>query len=90
MRIIADQIKAILAITVIIGSFSYFFVTYFIGKSQSDPQIIIAIVGAMTTVLAYYFGNSQGSAKKDDVISSMASNSQSTVNNADTVNVTKP
>lgn len=85
MKLIADQIKAILAITVIIGSFSYFYVTYFFGKGSSDPQIIIAIVGAMTTVLAYYFGNSQGASKKDDTIASMANNP--VINNSEVTNV---
>lgn len=67
-----EHIKAIIAVIVIVASFGYFFVTYFIGKSQSDPQIIIAIVGAMTTVLAYYFGSSQAATKKDEVISNLS------------------
>lgn len=73
MKYVADHIKAILAILVVVCGFAYFFITYFVGKAQSDPQIIIAIVGAMTTVLAYYFGNSQGSNKKDETIQNIAS-----------------
>lgn len=68
----ADHIKAILAILVVVGGFSYFFITYFVGKAQSDPQIIIAIVGSMTTVLAYYFGSTQSSSRKDETIQTMA------------------
>lgn len=67
-----DHIKAIIAILVVVASFSYFFITYFVGKGQSDPQVIIAIVGAMTTVLAYYFGSSQAASKKDDAINTLA------------------
>jgi len=72
VNFITDHIKAIIAVLVVISSFGYFFVTYFVGKAQSDPQIIIAIVGAMTTVLAYYFGSSQGASKKDDAIQEIA------------------
>lgn len=69
-----EHIKAIIAILVVIASFAYFFVTYFVGKGQEDPQVIIAIVGVMTTVTSYYFGSSQGATKKDDTIKDLAAN----------------
>lgn len=72
-----DYIKPGIAIFVVVASFAYFFFTYFIGKSQADPQIIIAIIAALTQVLSYYYGNSQGAAKKDDTISTLAGNQKS-------------
>lgn len=87
MKFLTEYIKPIIALFVVAASFAYFFFTYFIGKSQADPQIIIAIIAALTQVLSYYYGNSQGSAKKDDVIQSLSGNPM--VTNADTVNVKK-
>lgn len=67
MRKITDQIKPVLAFTVVILGFAYFFLCTFTGVHAND-QILIAIVGSMTMALGYYFGNSSGSAKKDEVI----------------------
>lgn len=72
MKINTELLKMIIAFLVVILSFTYFFVTYFQGKAQSDPQVIIAIVAALTQVLNYFFGSSQSSAKKDEAIVSMA------------------
>jgi len=79
-----DNIKPILAITVVVLTFAYFF--YCAAKGiKPDPQILIAIVGSIGTTLGYYFGYSQGAAKKDEVIASQTSSP--TVTNAETVNV---
>lgn len=86
MKFIADYIKAIISIIVILASFCYFFVTYFVGKSQSDPQIIIAIVGAMTMVLQYYFGSSQGASKQADTIGKALEASGSGSQNVEEIN----
>lgn len=90
MKFLSTNVKSIIAFFVVVASFGYFFVTYFQGKSQADPQIIIAIVAALTQVLNYYYGNSQGASKQTETIATMASNSSkrsSTVNQADVVNV---
>lgn len=71
MKILTEYIKPIIAILVVLASFSYFFFTYFVGKAQADPQVIIAIIAALTQVLSYYYGSSQGTAKKDEVISDL-------------------
>lgn len=60
-------IKPILALIVVIGAFVYFFVCLF-SNHKPDPQIIIAIVACQQIPLSYYFGNSSGSSKKDDII----------------------
>jgi membrane protein insertase Oxa1/YidC/SpoIIIJ len=89
MKFVATNIKSLLAIFVTVCSFGYFFVTYFQGKTQADPQIIIAIVAALTQVLNYYYGSSQGSSKQSETIANMASTAKptSTVTSAETVNV---
>lgn len=71
MKINTELLKVIIAFLVVILSFAYFFVTYFQGKAQSDPQVIIAIVAALTQVLNYFFGSSQSSAKKDEAIANI-------------------
>lgn len=70
MKWFTENIKAIIAFTVITFAFSYFTIITF-ADVKADPQIIIAIVGALTTVLAYYFGSSQGNNKKDEIIANM-------------------
>ena len=62
-----DYIKPILAYSVILLGFTYFFLCTFTGVEAND-QILIAIVGSMATSLNYYFGNSSGNAKKDEII----------------------
>lgn len=66
---ISDLIKPILAIIVVVCTFAYFFVCLF-SHVKPDPQIIIALVAVQQIPLSYYFGNSSGSAKKDEVIHS--------------------
>jgi len=64
---LSDNIKPVLALLVVICTFTYFFVVLF-SDHKPDPQIIIALVAAMQIPLSYYFGNSSGSAKKDEII----------------------
>lgn len=73
MIIAKDNIKPILAFTIVILGFAYFFLTTFTGVKPND-QILIAIVGTMGLATGYYFGNSSGSAAKDATITSMADN----------------
>lgn len=88
MRFLTEYIKPIIGLFVVVLSFAYFFFTYFVGKSQADPQVIIAIIAALTQVLSYYYGNSQGAAKKDETIANLSNNpivtnsENTTVNNA--------
>lgn len=83
MKINAELLKVIIAFFVVVLSFSYFFITYFQGKAQSDPQVIIAIVAALTQVLNYFFGSSQSSAKKDEAIVNMSSSIPDVKNQSD-------
>ena len=67
-------ITPILAISVVVLSFLLFGVTLFANSiiDQSNKDIAIYIMGALTTaiaqVLSYYFGSSSGSNQKSDYI----------------------
>ena len=71
MKQITDSIKPILALIVMLATFSYFFIVLF-SDHKPDPQIIIAIVAIQQITLNYYFGNSSGAAKKDETISDLS------------------
>lgn len=86
MKVISENIKSILALIIVIGAFSYLFmITLINDDDQILSQALIAVVTALSGATGYYFGYSQGAAKKDEVLSTMAS--QPTVTQADTVNV---
>lgn len=68
---LSDNIKPALAICIMVLGFTYFFVTTFTGTEPND-QILIAVVSLMTLACNYYFGNSSGSAKKDETISDLS------------------
>lgn len=68
-----EIVKPILAIMIVLLTFTYFF-TMFIMTGQADPQAIIAIVAMSASATGYYFGSSQNSQKKDSTISQMAQN----------------
>ncbi len=73
MKQVNENIKSIIALSIVYFSFGYFFAIAFLGFS-ADPQVLIAVVAALSGVLGYYFGASSGSSKKDDTISNMAKN----------------
>lgn len=67
------NIKPILAIIVVVFGFAYFFYCA-VTNVKPDPQILIAVVGAVGTSLGYYFGSSSGSAKKDEALTAQIGN----------------
>lgn len=73
MKNVSDNIKPILAMSIVVLGFAYFFSTTFTETKPND-QILIAIVGLMGGATGYYFGNSSGSAKKDEVIQKQSLN----------------
>lgn len=81
------NIKPALALIVTLLGISYFYMCS-IRDIKPDPQILIAIVGSLGTVLGYFFGSSQGSSKKDEAL--IDGNSKSVVDTAQTVNVNPP
>lgn len=94
---ITANIKPIAGLSVLGLTYILFFVLAFqhVNDKEIISQILIASVGALTGVLGYYFGYSQGASKKDETIASQAVNAATTptVTTADTVNIdqtTKP
>lgn len=79
-----DNIKPILAIMIVTMGFSYFFMCS-IRNLKPDPQILIAFVSSIGVCIGYYFGSSQGSSKKDEMLST--NQDKPVVTNADVVNV---
>lgn len=57
MKQITDNIKAILSIIVVVLGITYFYMCS-LRDIKPDPQILIAMVGAIGTCLGYYFGSS--------------------------------
>jgi len=83
---LSDNIKSLLAVIVTILGISYFYMCS-IRDIKPDPQILIAIVGSLGTVLGYFFGSSSSSSKKDDALI-VGANTPTVSTNADTTNVT--
>lgn len=79
-----DNIKPIMALVIVIFGFSYFFMCS-IRNIKPDPQILIAMVAAVSAATGYYFGSSSGSSKKDEILADQSNTP--VVNKADTVNV---
>ena len=82
-----DNIKPILALVIVVLGFGYFYMCS-IRDIKPDPQILIAMVAAVSGATGYYFGSSSGSAKKDETIAESVNQPVQTVTNADTVNQT--
>jgi len=74
------NIKPVLALSIMIFGFAYFFMVTFLEK-QND-QVLIAVVALTSMAGNYYFGNSQGSSKKDETIATLSNNP--VVTNSDT------
>jgi len=73
MKQFSENIKSILAIIIVIFGFGYFYLVAFFGVY--NDQITIAIVGILGVVIGYYFGSSQGSAKKQETIDNLQNKS---------------
>lgn len=73
MKTIFDNIKPILALLVVLCTYAIFFVVLFKYSQDNNAvsQVIIAVVGGFGTATGYYFGYSQGAAKKDETINSL-------------------
>jgi hypothetical protein len=73
-----DIFKYILGGLVVLG----FFVLLYLLVSKTVPMenkdllnlVVGALIGSFASVVGYFFGSSAGSAKKDDIIASQASN----------------
>lgn len=64
---LSANIKPLLGLLVVVFSFAYFFACLVMAV-KPDAQILIAVVGANGIVLGYWYGSSQGSSVKNDII----------------------
>jgi hypothetical protein len=71
MKTINEHIKPLLAITIVLLGFTYYFVNLF-NHTKPNDQILIAIVSLTSSVVSYYFGASTGTTKKDETIQKLA------------------
>lgn len=72
MKTLSDNIKAIIALIIIISVIAYIFLTTFIPVKSQDSQGLIAMIGFAGSVIGYYLGYSQGAAKKDEAINDLS------------------
>lgn len=73
MKFFADNIKQLIAAFVVFATYIIFILILIVFKEDTNAvsQVIIASVGALSGVTGYYYGYSQGSAKKDESISTL-------------------
>lgn len=79
------NIKPLLALIIVSGVIGYLFMVTLLSEDNTiRSQALIAIVALGTAVVSYFYGYSQGAAKKDDTLNAIAQ--QPTIT-ADTVTV---
>jgi len=65
----------VLAGFIVLGFFALLFTLTYTDIPKENKDLVNMLIGALltafATVIAYYFGSSSGSAKKDDTISKM-------------------
>lgn len=85
MKFITDNIKPILALIIVLMTYSIFIIVLFrySGDNNAVSQVIIAVVGGFGVATGYYFGYSQGASKKDDVIASQSNQATATTESGD-------
>lgn len=68
MKTIFDNIKPILALIVVVMTYTIFMVVLFRYSQDNNAvsQVIIAVVGGFGTATGYYFGYSSGRAVNDN------------------------
>ena len=81
-----NNIKPILALVIVILGFGYFYMCS-LRDIKPDPQILIAMVAAVSGATGYYFGSSSGSSAKNDIIATTAGNPSVTTGDSTTVNL---
>lgn len=73
---LSNNVKSIMAVIIVIGVIGYLFMVTLISKDTTvRSQALISVVTLGTAVVSYYYGYSQGAAKKDEAQASLTANS---------------
>jgi hypothetical protein len=74
---LSNNIKPICALIIIIGVMGYLFMVTLLSVDNTvRSQALISVVTLGTAVVSYYYGYSQGAAKKDEAQATLTANSQ--------------
>jgi hypothetical protein len=67
-----ENIGPILALVTVIGTFALFGLAFFLKVDGANEKVLFMVIGALssiaTTVVGYYFGSSEGSARKNELL----------------------
>jgi hypothetical protein len=67
-----DNVGPILALMTVIGTFALFGLAFSRKVDGANEKVLFMVIGALssiaTTVVSYYFGSSEGSASKNEII----------------------
>lgn len=70
-----ENVGSILALMVLIATFALFGLAFFLKVDGANEKVLFMVIGALssiaTTVVTYYFGSSEGSARKNEIIQVM-------------------
>ncbi len=58
----------LLAIITVTGTLALFGVAFFLKVDGANEKILFMVIGALSTVITYYFGSSEGSAAKNEML----------------------
>ena len=67
-----ENVGPILALVTVIGTFALFVLAFSLKVDGANEKVLFMVIGALsaiaTTVVGYYFGSSEGSASKNEII----------------------
>ncbi len=70
-----ENVGPILALITMVGTFALFALGFFLKIDGANEKVLFMVIGALssiaTTVVTYYFGSSEGSARKNDIFQGM-------------------
>jgi hypothetical protein len=70
-----DNVGPILALLTLVGTFGLVGLAFFLKVDGAKEKVLFMVIGALssisTTVVTYYFGSSEGSARKNEIFQSI-------------------
>jgi hypothetical protein len=70
-----ENVGPILALVTVIGTFALFGLAFFLRMDDANEKVLFMVIGALssiaTTVVTYYFGSSESSARKNEIFQGM-------------------